>query len=336
MSMVKDLLFAKTSEQLHAAKNRIDHNEKVQQNKLFKNRLQKYWERHDEWCVCIRKDIMTRGNNTNNYSEQAIRITKDIIFDWLKAYNAVQMFHFVTKTMEMYYKRRLHALSSNRLDHFVALRFTISGAKADSVPLHTIHTTESADVFEVDSRTDKTLTWIVDLSAGTCTCPRGRQGQPCAHQLSASLQYRRHCLNKIPTSSPVGRQLYAQIAVGKEAMPLEFHSHFHQKEDDEYMEALGVEPEWKQKNESSLPPQQTPTPEESLTSQEHNFAASQDSDFTISGCLATAQASLKQNMTSATDDVAGDITDIMEDIYKRLESKDDALTAAVREFCKQY
>ena len=34
----------------------------------------------DEWCVCLRKDFMTRGNNTNNYSEEVIRITKDIIF----------------------------------------------------------------------------------------------------------------------------------------------------------------------------------------------------------------------------------------------------------------
>ena len=79
MSMVKDLLFAKTSEQLYAAKNRIDCNEKVQQHKLFRKRLQQYWERRDEWCVCLRKDFMTRGNNTNNYSEQVIRITKDII-----------------------------------------------------------------------------------------------------------------------------------------------------------------------------------------------------------------------------------------------------------------
>ena len=102
------------------------------------------------------------------------------------------------------------------------------------------------------------------------------------------------------------------------------------------MGALGVEPEWKQKNEISLPPQHAPTPEESLTSHGHNFAASQDSDFTISGCLATAQASLKQNMTIALDDVVGDVNYIMEDIYKRLESKDDALTATVREFCKQY
>ena len=192
MSMVKDLLFAKSSEQLYAAKNRIDHNEKV---RFFKNRLQKYWERRDEWCVCIRKDIVTRGNNTNNYSEQVIRITKDIIFDRLKAYNAVQIFHFVTITMEMHYKRHLLALSSNRLDHFVALRFTISGAKADSVPLHTIHTPESADVFNVDSRTDKTLTWIVDLIAGTCTCPKGRQGQTCAHQLSASRYRHPHQLD---------------------------------------------------------------------------------------------------------------------------------------------
>ena len=134
---------------------------------------------------------MTRGNNTNHYLEQVIRITKDIIFDRLKAYNAIQMFHFVTKTMDMYYKRRLLALAGNRLDHFVALRFTISGMNADKAPLpHTIHATESEDVYTVESRTQKNQTWIVDLRAGTCTCPRGREGQPCAHQLSASLKYR--------------------------------------------------------------------------------------------------------------------------------------------------
>ena len=87
------------------------------------------------------------------------------------------------------------------------------------------------------------------------------------------------------------------------------------------MEALGVEHDRKQKNESSLPPQQTPTPEESLTSHGHNFAASQDSDFTISGCLATAQASLKQNMTIALDDVAGDVNDIIEIFMKDWTAK---------------
>ena len=79
MSMVKELLFAESSEKLLAVKHRIDSNVHVQQNKKFKSRLQSYWERREEWCVCLRKDFVTRGNNTNNYSESAIQITKDSI-----------------------------------------------------------------------------------------------------------------------------------------------------------------------------------------------------------------------------------------------------------------
>ena len=107
MSMVKELLFADSSEKLLAARRRIDSNVKVQQNIKFQNRLQCYWERREEWCVSLRKDFITGGNNTNNYSEAAIHITKDIVFDRLKAYNSIQMFQFFTTTMDLYYQKFL-------------------------------------------------------------------------------------------------------------------------------------------------------------------------------------------------------------------------------------
>ena len=120
---------------------------------------------------------MTLGNNTNNYSEQAIRITKDTIFDRLKAYNAVQMFHFVTKTMEMYYKRRLLALPSNRLDHFVALHFGLQFQEEKQIQcLYTQSTPQNQLMYSKLIVEQTTLTWIVYLSAGTYTCLRGRQG----------------------------------------------------------------------------------------------------------------------------------------------------------------
>ena len=272
-----------------------------------------------------------------SHLEQVIRITKDIIFDRLKAYNAIQMFNFVTKTMDMYYKRRLLALAGNRLDHFVALRFTISGMNADKAPLpHTIHATESEDVYTVESRTQKNQTWIVDLRAGTCTCPRGREGQPCAHQLSASLKYRRHCLNKIPTASAVGRRLYAQVAVGKDTLPLQFYSHLHQKEEDNYMETLGVEPEWKQENECLLSGRQSITSDESalkvsFTAQGHDFDTPENPE-----CLSIEKTLSVQNMTSEYDDVTAGLANTMEDIHQKLESGDDEFLKSVKEFCKQY
>ena len=64
-----------------------------------------------------------RGINTNNYAESGIRILKDIVFRRVKAYNLVQLFEFITVTFELYYKRRLLAITYNRMDRYISLRY---------------------------------------------------------------------------------------------------------------------------------------------------------------------------------------------------------------------
>ena len=73
--------------------------------------------------MCFRQDILTRGNNTNNYAEAGIRIIKDQVFSRIKAYNLIQMFSFITESMDVYYQRKLLNVSNNRLDNFVAEKF---------------------------------------------------------------------------------------------------------------------------------------------------------------------------------------------------------------------
>ena len=66
-------------------------------------RLQQFWERRSEWALSYRTEKLMRGNHTNNYAESGMRVLKEIIFGCVKAYNLVQMFEFITKTMDMYY-----------------------------------------------------------------------------------------------------------------------------------------------------------------------------------------------------------------------------------------
>jgi len=39
----------------------------------YRNRVEKFLERGDEWLLVRRQDVITRGNNTNNYSESTMR-----------------------------------------------------------------------------------------------------------------------------------------------------------------------------------------------------------------------------------------------------------------------
>ena len=57
---------------------------------------------------------MTRGSNTNNVAEAGIRVLKEIVFGRVKAYNLIQMFHFITTTMEIYYSNRLLDIAHSR------------------------------------------------------------------------------------------------------------------------------------------------------------------------------------------------------------------------------
>ena len=70
-------------------------------------RLKGFWKRRSEWALSYRVTEITRGNNTNNYAEAGMRVLKEIVFGRVKAYNLVQMFEFITVTMEMYYTNRL-------------------------------------------------------------------------------------------------------------------------------------------------------------------------------------------------------------------------------------
>ncbi len=81
------------------------------------------WDKRSAWAHCFRKNVLIRGNNTNNYAEAGIKILKEFVFSRVKAFNLVQMFTFIYDVMDLYYQKKLIAISNHRFDTYIALRF---------------------------------------------------------------------------------------------------------------------------------------------------------------------------------------------------------------------
>ena len=96
-----------------------------------------------------------------------MKILKELIFSRVKAYNMVQVFHFLSETLESYYCRKLLSIS-NRLDTYIALRF--QGLYAHKIAKESIIETENKNVFTIKSKTERGVFYTVDMTVGVCGC----------------------------------------------------------------------------------------------------------------------------------------------------------------------
>lgn len=72
--------------------------------------LKRLLKQHREWAPCCRRNLLTRENNTDNYTESMINIFKSVILHRMRAYNLIELFKFITEDLEMHFQRKLHAL----------------------------------------------------------------------------------------------------------------------------------------------------------------------------------------------------------------------------------
>ena len=125
--MIKKMVFSKSQEDLEERYQsfiKCDHADSYGKKypNLVKN-LEVFWERRSEWALSFRMEMIFRNNHTNNYAEAAIRVLKEMIFGRMKAYNLIQMFNYITDTMEKYYKNRLLDMAHSRYRPGISLRF---------------------------------------------------------------------------------------------------------------------------------------------------------------------------------------------------------------------
>ena len=68
--------------------------------KAYKESIEKFLERKQEWAKLFRMELLMRGHHTNNFAEATMRILKDIILERVKAYNVVALVDYIVNVWE--------------------------------------------------------------------------------------------------------------------------------------------------------------------------------------------------------------------------------------------
>lgn len=103
------VMYAKSEDLLDETVSNI----KKEQNKYpqFVKCFETFYKRRDEWVLSKRQNLITRGNNTNNYAEEIIRVLKDIVLRRTKAFNVVALTDFCLTVWEPHLIKKLFEYS---------------------------------------------------------------------------------------------------------------------------------------------------------------------------------------------------------------------------------
>ena len=146
----------------------------------YKQRVQKFLERGDEWLAVRRQDVIIRGNNTNNYSESTMRVLKDIVLSRTKAFNVVALVDFCSTVLKAYLVRRLLAFAHGRRAN-PRLVYAELCDRMRHVDTEAIAVVDD-NTYHVPSCSRASTVYTVDALFGLCACVSGQTGAFCKHQ----------------------------------------------------------------------------------------------------------------------------------------------------------
>ncbi|KAK3910154.1 Profilin-2 [Frankliniella fusca] len=192
-------------------------------NSVLKKHLKDLYDRAPEWALSFRNDLLTRGNNTNNYPEATVGQLKDQVLQRLTAYSLVQLFDFLTTRLEAYFQRRLSMVLNGRQENYWKSKHFVRPSKL--VPLR-CEKTSHEDLYLVKNL-NQNSEYIVDMLHEVCSCPVGRNGAPCKHQMAVVQHYNisssqflpvdlqsKLALHKVMTTAPPSAEWYTSLKAG--------------------------------------------------------------------------------------------------------------------------
>ena len=177
-----------------------------------------------------KKNLQTRGNNTDNFTESLIFVFKCTILHRIRAYNLLELFKFITDDFEKHFQRKLLALAFGKPQN-LHIRSRCFGKSACTVNLETIvRDGVNPFLYHFPSRKNPDTIYRVDCSTGICTCPAGNNGTACPHQAAVVLRYGASNPNFVPQNHQEKYNL-AVTAVGEHPdLKTENFVNIHQKE----------------------------------------------------------------------------------------------------------
>jgi hypothetical protein len=183
----------------------------------FKNHIEaEVLPRHAEWSMRERfeKKLPTHNQNTSNYVEYSFRMTKDIQFNRLKAYNLADLLDICLDDSVLYSRRCLD-VSHNRNYHLFTnqkSKYLFNPKKANINPESIIQL--SATEFLVPSETIADKLYRVDMEDGLCECPQGFLKGPCKHKGIVSHTFKLQNFEILPQQNEKMRAFYYFLGTG--------------------------------------------------------------------------------------------------------------------------
>lgn len=101
MEPFQKLVFSGSAKEFLSATNAALNDTITKKYPNYQKYLKKSSKRQKEWALCHQKNLITRGNNTGNYTESMINIFNNVIQNRMRAYNFIELFKFITKDLEM-------------------------------------------------------------------------------------------------------------------------------------------------------------------------------------------------------------------------------------------
>lgn len=182
------------------------------EHKAYIQRLDAFLRQQQEWVLLCRQGLLTRGQHTNNCSEVSIRILKDVILSWTKAYNAVPLTEYIIREWEKYFRTRLqrHVYQREPLHRIQFGNLLAKSAsdltEADAIVQH------GQDIYSVPSSSRSTM-YEVNANVGMYSCRVGDQGCFCKHQAIVQKEFGGLFPNS-PLLNPHDCRQLAELALG--------------------------------------------------------------------------------------------------------------------------
>ena len=178
-NLFKRILASNDEEDLHRNISAFHNNPAVHKYQNFVQHINKYLSRKENWCLCFRSN--SKGNNTNNIVESAVRVLKDKILNRSRAFNVQQLFYYLTETLPEYYSQKILEVISGRTQNIT--KYFPSKKKLESLEI----IQESGEFFIVKN-SNSNFEYQVNVTLGFCSCPIGNNGGPCKRQHFVSIE----------------------------------------------------------------------------------------------------------------------------------------------------
>ena len=217
LRLFRKVLYSDTDQKFEEAKNEMFESEVYQKYPNFKDHVENdLLPRSNEWSLLhrVKEQLPTNAVNTSNHVESSYRVTKDLKFNRIRAYNLVEMVQIECDDSNHYAKRcidmannTLNSRLKNQHSRYLSKKVNIDETKIIK---------EDDGTFTVPSETKNDVSYSVNIELRTCTCYQGRNKGPCKHKNIVSTTQELPSFDVVPETNPQMRAIWMYLGTGKQ------------------------------------------------------------------------------------------------------------------------